>query len=151
MDDNQYLLSLLSELYEVKCHLSNDRQFEGGFGLGQMYKSICNKTNSIQEEYDEYDEEECEKCHQLNLLLDEQRGISEATREISEERIDIIKNLELSCKHAFKQKKILVDLLKSLISRDHIYDTSLDETITILASVVSETEDEIRSIRINGT
>ena len=71
MTEKEAMLECIhNELYEIKCHLCNERYFEGGVGLGGLLNLVANAQYQEQEkrkrgENEEVQEEECdEECEE---------------------------------------------------------------------------------------
>lgn len=121
-----FLTHVSNELYEVKCHISNERFFEGGVGLGGIINFINyelgESLKEIEDEeiQDEEWEEECEDGSEEEVMFekayeDKCKDYRDAMRIIND-KISIIEGLK--------------NIIKDLIKNDHIFPGKVDYVIT---------------------
>ena len=100
MTEKEAMLECIhNELYEIKCHLCNERYFEGGVGLGGLMNLVLNAQYVEQEkrkrgENEEVQEKECdEECEESS---EEEDGGESEEKCCYSDYLDIQRSLRIS-------------------------------------------------------
>jgi hypothetical protein len=136
----------IMEIHEVKCHLSNERHFEAGFGLGGLFNSLCNKLEKCEEKDEEIQSEESdEECEESS---EEEKFDWESAHDlVRQENIDIRREkIQLQ-----RDLKITKEIIKDLIRNDHIFPGKIDIVIKQLARCDNEDEESLYALQSGKT
>jgi len=134
------LISLLQKiknvLFDIQNSLSRERFFDGGFTLGELSTLIKNKIvelNDYEIGDDDFDDEYCEEEEEEEK--EDLADLYEECKKNYEELWEI---------HIQSSRKIteLKSIIKDLIRKDHIFKSSLDETIVKLSNLCEEESKE---------
>lgn len=124
------LETVISELYEIKCHLCNERKFEGGVGLGSLISSLIVRASSLEEE-EEKQQEECENCGEDKRECGcVQVGLAEKYESKSEEVKELQKDMRDALYENSKlrsQLNSLKSLIKKLFNADQVHPNQREE------------------------
>jgi len=126
--------STITELFEIKTHLCNGRDFEGGVGLGGLIQSLFHKQTLLSEDEDEevQDENEDEECEESS----EEEDNSELYRKMyveEREHRQLVESKLLLCKV----------YLKKILKEDHIFRDSIPQCVTLFQEL-GYSEEEIK-------
>jgi hypothetical protein len=136
-----FLTYVVNELHEVKCHICNERYFEGGVGLGGVMNFISYELGeSLKEIEDEevQEEEFDEECEEGSEEEEEDECLDPALEIAFEEKCEENRKLKsellLLSENIIKIKEIIKDLIKN----DHIFPGKVDFVIRSLADTCKE-------------
>lgn len=122
--------TVVSELYEIKCHLCNHREFEAGVGLGSLISSLMIRGDSLDEESEKL-AAECENCGEDKRECGcVQVGLAEKYDSKAEE----VKELQQDVRDALyensklrNQLNSLKSLIKKLFNADQVHPNQREE------------------------
>lgn len=133
MSKYQWLVEIVSqELNEIKCHLCNERSFEGGVALGSLMQRVSQEYDS-----EDYEEEEEEDENEYNDDESYQSYISRIEGEHAQQCEDYEKDGIAYEKRIENLENVLIELLKN----DAIFPAAIDATIEVLATDTRTVQD----------
>ncbi len=114
---------IVLELIKIKMHICNDRDFEGGMGLGGLINSLLYRkdTAEAKRKNEKVQEEDCEEeCEDGEEEEDYKTMYTEKCEEFVELRENMI-DFRQENKKLNRQTKESFTLLKDLYNHDHIF------------------------------